>query len=164
MEGQKCETPQKPRCCVPTLNTQEWAASPPKVYYLSCCQQSFHSDIIMSTAQLFWRHHIFHCATYYTEAWTWDWKQPESMFKVEFYIIRLIANCLQVHWEHPIFKTFSKGFHPPTPLSSSDLVHPPLQSLYLPLFIGHQLCTLLYFFCFCCTFIRGIHNFIIKKD
>ena len=100
----------------------------------------------------------------YTHARThWNWKQPESMFKVEFYIIRLTANCLQVHWEHPIFKTFSKGFHPPTPLSSSNLVHPPLQSLYPLLFIGHQLCTLLYFFGFCCTFIGGIHNFIIDK-
>ena len=63
----------------------------------------------------------------------------------------------------PHFQNIFQGVSPSAPLSSSNLVHFPLQSLYPPLFIGHQLCTVIYFFGFCCTFIHGSHNFIIEK-
>ena len=63
----------------------------------------------------------------------------------------------------PHFQNIFLGVSPSNPPFFFKPCAPPLQSLYPLLFIGHQLCTLLYFLGFCCTFIRGSHNFIIEK-
>ena len=129
-----------------------------KVSYLSCCQRPDYSDVsscrlcneIGTTISLC---HILHRSV--------DLRLKAARVHVQ---SRLIANCLQVHWEHPIFKLFRRGF----------TLQPPflLQTLCTPFYkVCIRPCSLAINYVHCFTFLSfvaplfvGFTISLLKKD